>query len=268
MLRTSQLSLSWTFEEKSFIIENCNDQQSTRVFYSLAKKLCKHFGLGRLVSKLTEKKNFYSFETSNSKLICFTGIDDVYVSDRSVAREYSMLSWIREVYNHFNISFEEMDLFINAKLVEYRSSCEHISLFILQNRDRLLKCKICQENVEYLMYATHVLCCKRKQQKESFNNIQFGHTTSNENHIECAICEKDFEIQSYKNHLADCRKNLPTCPICLEIYMDSPKDTLKIISLDCSHSMHANCLEQLVDSSIINCPICRRETKSSMMIRL
>lgn len=159
--------------------------------------------------------------------------------------------------------------------------------------DKIYTCRFCHnENEDHEINRfeiKEIICCKCNKQQNVSNqcvecNIEFAKYFCNkcnffDDRIErnyyhcdkCGICRVANDKKYFhcdicntcllfdENH--KCNKNVfdNNCPICLENLFHSTRTS---IILDCSHSIHKDCLDKQIQNNKLNCPLCRKSIYS------
>jgi RING finger/CHY zinc finger protein 1 len=110
-------------------------------------------------------------------------------------------------------------------------------------------CNIWHNEMSNVFHCYYCGVCRKGNKKDFFH---------------CHSCDLCLSINCKNNHQCKEYNFKDDCPICLEKFYSS---TNNIILLNCTHLLHSNCYDQLIDNSnknntIPNCVICKKSIVS------
>ena len=77
-----------------------------------------------------------------------------------------------------------------------------------------------------------------------------------QDYIHCDKCNMCIATTHYKDHKCVENSTKTNCPLCNEYMFDSVDKNISI--LNCGHSMHEECLKNLIDNGNYQCPLCKK----------
>lgn len=132
----------------------------------------------------------------------------------------------------------------------------------------VVRCKICRQEQPFGLTCRHcgttfglVSCaiCRfisyiPRDAKPFYHcdKCNYCNVGSRETSIHCDTCGICYNQHYYPTHT--CRE-IGDCPVCLT---DMKRCKHPITYLNCGHQLHQACYEQLLDSNVLQCPLCRR----------
>ncbi|CAD7697350.1 unnamed protein product [Ostreobium quekettii] len=99
--------------------------------------------------------------------------------------------------------------------------------------------------------------------KEQYHCEQCGicRVGGRENYFHCEICNCCYHNDMRGSHVCIQNSMHRNCPVCYEYLFDSIRN---ISVLRCGHTIHKDCLEQLLDYNQNYCPICKKTLSDNM----
>ncbi|KAI6695707.1 hypothetical protein NL676_023417 [Syzygium grande] len=80
-----------------------------------------------------------------------------------------------------------------------------------------------------------------------------------ENFFHCPKCGSCYRMSLHNNHVCVENSMKSHCPVCYEYLFDSIKGTT---ILNCGHSIHMDCFQEMTDQNQYRCPICSKTAQS------